>query len=323
MNRITPTKLLARFVITAVLAASAAGAVAEYPERPIRLVIPFPAGGASDQTARAFGESLSKRLGQPIVFDNKAGANGLIAAQLVYTSAADGYTLLWGVASMSGAPMLQRDAPFRSMTEFIPIVLVGRLSTGLLVHPDVPARTLTELVRYAQANPDAVNFASANYGEQMTTWRFLKEANVSMTRIPYKGGVQAITDLIGGRVQVYITPLAPTLPHVQAGKLRLLATVGERSQIAPEVPTFAEAGYPGVSFPSWQAVFGPPKMPAAIAERIARESVAVIADAGVRAQIERLSVTPGGQTLLALAAIVRDEERQWQAFVKVNGIVPE
>src|SRR5687767_14817197 len=223
--------------------AGAAASVHAYPTKPIRLVVPFAPGGASDSAARIVGKTLSKSLGQPVVIDNRSGANGAIAAQAVLSAAPDGYTLLWGVGSMVAIPLLQKNAAFDSLASFSPVSMTGQFAFGMFVHPGVQARTVDEFVRHARANGDKLVYASATLGEYLAAAQFMKASKTTMTRVPYKGGAQALPDLLAGRVQVYFTPIAIVLPYVQEGRVRILGTLlPERSPALPDVPTLTEAG---------------------------------------------------------------------------------
>jgi tripartite-type tricarboxylate transporter receptor subunit TctC len=307
------------------LALCAASAGAQYPSKPIRLIVPFPAGGASDNAARTIGQALTKSLGQPLIVENKPGGNGAVAAQAVVSAPPDGYTLLWGTASFVPLPMLQKNPPFQSLNDLTPVAITGRFAYGVFVHADVPAKSLAELMAFAKRNPDKLAYASGTLGEFMSTAEILKSAGVSMLRVPYKGGAQAMPDLVAGRVQVYVTPISLGLPHARDGKLRLLATVlGQRSPAAPDVPTVAEAGLGGVSTPpTWQAMFAPPKTSPEIAERLSREVAAVLRDAGVKASYERQAVHIEASTPQSLAALIRQEARSWEQFIRDNDITPE
>jgi putative tricarboxylic transport membrane protein len=306
------------------LAFGAIPASAQYPSRPVHLLVPFPAGGPSDNAARTVAQALSKSVGQPVVVENKPGANGAIAAQAVLAAAPDGYTLLWGVGSMGGIPFLMRNPPFESLADFAPVSMVGRFAFAMFVHPGVPAKSVAEFVAYARANPDKLSYATGTVSEYLAGAQLMKATGISMVRVPYKGGAQAMPDLVAGRVEVYLTPISLGLPHAKDHRLRLLATLlPQRSAAAPDVPTLAEAGVPGVSVPTWQAIFAPRKTPREITERLSLETKLVLKDPGVQAQFDRQTLQIEGSTPEALAAIVREESRTWGQFIRENGITPE
>jgi tripartite-type tricarboxylate transporter receptor subunit TctC len=307
------------------LALFAACAAAQYPAKPIRLIVPFPAGGASDNAARTVGQALSKSLAQPVVVENKPGGNGAVAAQALVSAAADGYTLLWGTASMVALPLLQKNAPYQSMSELTAVAITGRFAFGLFVHASVPATSLGDLITFAKRNPDKLAFASGTLGEFMSTAEVMKVAGISMMRVPYKGGAQAMPDLVAGRVQVYVTPISLGLPHTKDGRLRILATfLNQRSAAAPGVPTVAEAGLSGVSVPpTWQAIFAPPRTSPEVVERLSREVASVLRDPELRAHFDRQAVDIESSTPQSLAALIRQEARSWEQFIRENGITPE
>ncbi|HET9579142.1 MAG TPA: tripartite tricarboxylate transporter substrate binding protein [Usitatibacter sp.] len=306
---------LIAMLLSAALAASPAAA--QYPSKPVRLVVPFPAGGATDAAARTVGQALSRSLGQPIVVENKPGADGTIAAQAVAAAPADGHTLLFAVASMMALPYLTKPAPFEA-GQFAPVSTVGRFAFGLYVHPSVPANSVQEFVAYARANPGRLNFASATMSEYLAAAQFMKATGIEMTRIPYKGGAQAIPDLVAGRVHVYFTPVGPlALGHVKEGRLRLLATLThERLAVVPDVPTLAQAGVQGVSVPTQQMVLAPAATPGSIVDRLAREIGAALQDASVRSELDKQSLIVEASTPSQLGETIREISREWASFVR-------
>src|SRR5687768_15820287 len=313
------------FVSLAVFAALASAPVAaEYPDKPIRLIVPFAAGGPSDAAARTVGKALSKSTGQPTVIDNRPGASGALAAQTVLNARPDGYTLLWGVGSMVGIPLLQKSAPFDSLARFAPVSTVGQFAFGMYVHPGVPAKTVDEFITHARANADKLAFAAATMSEYLAAAQFMKATKTTMTRVPYKGGAQALPDLLAGRVQVYFTPIAIVLPYVQEGRVRILGTLlPERSPALPDVPTLTEAGLPRVTVPSWQAIFGPPKTPAGIVARLSQQTNLALQDAEVRQHFDKLLLKPQGSSPEQLAAVVARDVETWRAFIRENDIPVE
>jgi len=312
---------IARAALAILLAAMALPVAAAYPDRPIKLVIGVPPGGASDAAARLMGQALAKSLGQPVVVENRPGAGGVIAAQSVHAAAPDGYTLLWAQASMAGLPMLQKSPPFASLTEFAPVSITCRLPAALFVHPSVPATSVAQFVAYVRANPGKLNYATGPLSEYMAAVQFMKATGTSMVRVPYKGGAPAILDFLEGRVQVYFTPIAQGLPHSKAGKIRMLAAMTpERSEHAPDVPTLAEAGVGDLPVPNWNAIVAPPKTPQPIVERLAREIARALEDPATRASFVALYLIPESSTPAALAKAVAQSEDAWRAFIVENNI---
>jgi tripartite-type tricarboxylate transporter receptor subunit TctC len=296
---------LSIFGVTLALA-SMAGA-AQYPARPLRLIVPLAAGGPSDTVARVVGQALSQRAGQPVVIDNKPGADGTVAAETVLRASPDGYTLFWsGTGAMLGVPLMSQNPPYDPLA-FTPVSLMGRFSLFLYSHPGIPARTVPELVEHARAWPGKLAFATSAFGDFIAAMQFMKAAGINMTRVPYKGAAQALPALIAGDVQLAVAPAFPGLAYVQEGRLRALAVfLPQRSPAAPEVPAMAEAGIAAVSVP-WTGVYGPPKMPGHLAEWLSRELNAVVRQPALRTQLDRLAFQAEGSSPRALAAFLRDE----------------
>jgi tripartite-type tricarboxylate transporter receptor subunit TctC len=319
---------MGRVVLTICLSLCAAlsgtTAAAQYPNKPIRIVVLTPPGGPSDAAARALGQALSKSLGQPVVIENKPGAGGAIAAQAVLAAPADGYTLLWSIASMAGIPMLQKSPPFQALAEFTPVSLVGSFAFGLFAHPDVPARSLAELNGYLRANPDKLSYGTGTLGEYMAMAQLLKSTGGSALRVPYRGGSQLMPDLLSGRIQLNIGPLSNGLPHVRENKLRLLAVLlPQRTPLAPDVPTMTEAGLAAVALPTWQALLAPPKTPREIVERVAREVATATRDPALKAAFEQQGMLVDGSTPAALAAVIARDTETWRSFIREYSIPQE
>ncbi len=316
--------ILAATTLALALAIAPASSPAQNASRPVRLIVPFAAGGASDAAARMLGQALTASTGQSVVVDNRPGAGGAIAAQAVLAAAPDGHTLLWGVASMAALPLLQKTPPYKSLTELAPVSMVGRFTYALVVHPGVPARTVAELVRHARANPGKLGFATGTLGEFMTTAMFMKSTGTDLVRVPYKGGAQAMPDLIAGRVQIYFTPIQLGLPHAKDGKLRLLAAVlPQRSPMAPDLPTMAEAGVPDVQTPTWQAVLAPGRTPREVVGRLGGEIVRAAANAELRTRFEQQALVVEASGPEALAAAIAADFELWQRFIRENDIPQE
>src|SRR6266849_1919477 len=311
------------FGVLAILSVLVPGlAAAQYPTKPVRFVVPLLAGGPADTAARIVGQSLSQAIGQPVVIENKPGADGVIATQAVLSSPADGYTLFFGGNShLVGVPLMHTSPTFDPVTDFAPISFIGRYAFCLFVHPGIPAKSVAELIAYARANPDKLNYATSTLVEFMATVQLLKSGGISMVRVPYKGAAQAIPDLVAGRVQVDFAPLSAGLPHVKEGRLRVLATtLPRRSAAAPDVPTMVEAGVPGVTISPWAGIFGPAKTPKEIVDRLSHELNVVLRLPDVRAQFDKQGFQAEGSTPEALAAILREELRTWKEVIRQTGI---
>ena len=290
------------------------GAHADSPDRPVRLVVPFPAGGPTDAVARTVARHVSATLRAPVVVENKPGADGAIAAQGVAAAPADGHTLLFATSSVMALPLVRPGTAFR-VSDFAPVATVGRFAFGMFAHPAVASGSMAGFISYARAHPGTLNYACANATEQMAALHFLRASGVDIVRVPYKGAAQALPDLLTGRVHVYFGPLAAGLQHVRDGKLALLATfLPERTPLAPEVPTLAEAGLPGVSVQSWQMILAPAGTPQPVIERLSAAVNAALADAAVRKQLEEQGVSVQASSPQGLARILDEGSRDWTAI---------
>jgi tripartite-type tricarboxylate transporter receptor subunit TctC len=319
MNHLLLTVSLLLISVTGTVSASAA-----YPEKPLRIIVPFSAGGPSDSAARTIGKALTTLTGQPTIIENRPGASGLIAAQTVLKASPDGYTLLWSVGSMVAIPLLQKNAPFDSLGRFTPVSMVGRFAFCIYVHPGVPAKTVEELVTYVRGNSGRLTFAAATLGEYLAAVQFMKASKTAMMRVPYKGGAQVMPDLLSGRVQVYFGPIALGLSYGREGRLRILGVLlPQRSPTAPEVPTISEAGMPGVTVPSWQAIFAPPKTSPERAVTISRWVNQILKEGDVQLQFERLALQPEGSTSERLAGVIDRDVEMWRVFIREYDIPQE
>jgi tripartite-type tricarboxylate transporter receptor subunit TctC len=300
-------------------------ASAQYPARPVRLIVTLGAGGPADGAARALAEPLSQALGQPVVVENRPGADGAIGAETVRNSRPDGYTLLWGQASnVIGVPLTQKNPPYDPLMDFTPLSFVGRFTICLFAHPNVPARTLAELVEHARANPGKLTYATNSTTEAIIAARLSAVAGITMARVPYKGGTSAIPDLLAGRLQLGFMSASVGLPQAKTGKLRVLATLlPTRSPAAPEVPTVAEAGFPKATMTPWFGLFGPAKLPQEIIERLSREINAALNRPEVQAQFQRHAVQPEGSTPQALAAFLKQDLENWRQVIQEAAITLE
>ena len=317
-------RVLRNVAAIAALTVAAAPALAQFPSKPVRMVVPFPAGSATDTVARILAPALSQAFGQPVIVENKPGADGSIAAMEVVRASPDGHTLLFGTNSpLTAVPTLRKDPPY-SVADFTPISTAGRYTFFVLVNSAVPAKTLGELLAYARANPDKLNYATGNTTGILSTAQLMSLGNIKMVHGPYKGEPAAITDLVGGRVQVMFATPTTALALVKDGKLRALATTNSRrTTLLPDVPTMAQAGMPGFSMSSWAAVVGPAKMPKDIAERISREINAAFKRPEIREQLERQAFEFGGSTPDELGIFLKEQFEVWTRVAREAGIKPE
>lgn len=333
MTRRTPPSRVAaprRALVAAGAAAAALGPLRlaraqAFPAKPIKMIVPFPAGSATDTIARVIGASVASSIGQPVLVENKAGADGAIAGAEVARAAPDGYTVMMATNSpMAAAPAMKKNPPYDPIADFTPISDVGRYTFFIVVHPSVPAKTVAELVALAKARPGELNYATGNTTGIVSMALFNALGGVRMTHVPYKGEPQALTDLVGGRVQVMVVSSGTSLPHIREGRLRALAvTLDRRSPALPEVPTIAEAGMPQFKLTSWAAVFGPAKMPRDVVERLNREFVAAIGRPDVQQAMEKQAFMLQGSTPEQLGALLREQFDSYKSTLKIAGIEPE
>ncbi len=295
----------------------------DYPEKTIRLIVPYTPGGTADMLARTIGQKMAESLGQQIIIDNRPGAGGNIGADLVAKAAPDGYTILMGtVATHAINPNLYPKIPYDAAKDFAPIALVATLPNLLVVNPSLPARNVKELIALAKSKQGELAFASAGNGtsQHLSGELFKKMTGVDMIHIPYKGSAPAVTDLVGGQVQLMFDNIPSSLPQVRAGKLRALAVTGpRRSPVLPDLPTLSEAGLPGFSITSWFALFAPAGTPAKILIRLNKEAGKAIASKELRQQWMAQGIEPAGGTSEQLAAFRRIEAPKWEKIVRDSG----
>jgi tripartite-type tricarboxylate transporter receptor subunit TctC len=319
MNRIVQRAAL--FVL---LALSAAAAVAQpYPSKPIRLVVPFPAGGTTDILAREVGQRLSLSLGQPVVIDNRPGAAGNIGSELVAKSAPDGYTLLMAtVGTHAINPNLYARIPYDHVKDFAPVVLVAGVPNVLEVTPSLPVHSVADLINLAKEKPGQINFASSGSGTSihLSGELFKTMAGVDMTHVPYKGSAPAITDLIGGQVQVMFDNLPSSLQQIKAGKLRAIAvTSAQRAPALPDVPTIAESGLPGFEATSWFGIVAPTGTPPTIIARINADVNQWLQSPEAKEKLLAQGAVAAGGSPEQFAAYIHAETEKWARVVKASG----
>src|SRR5438132_4050329 len=317
-------RILQRGALAALLALVALGASAQaYPTRPIRLVVPFPAGGTTDILARAAGQKLTESLGQSVIVDNRPGAAGNIGADIVAKSAPDGYTLLMGtVGTHAINASLYSKMPYDHVKDFTPVVLVAAVPNVLEVNPALPVNSVADLIKLAKAKPGQINFASSGSGTSihLSGELFKTMAGVDMTHIPYKGSAPAITDLIGGQVQVMFDNLPSSLQFIKAGKLRAIAvTSAKRAPALPDVPTIAESGLPGFEASSWFGIVAPAGTPPAIIARINNDVDQWLQSNEAKEKLLAQGAIPAGGTPEQFAAHILAETEKWAKGVKASG----
>jgi tripartite-type tricarboxylate transporter receptor subunit TctC len=293
-----------------------------YPAKPIRLVVPYPPGGPTDVLARIVAAKLPDMLGQQVVLDNKPGASGMIGAEQVAKSAPDGYTLLSNASIHVINPSLYPKANFDAINDFVPVTQLASVPLILVVNNDLPIRSVKDLIAYAKANPGKLNFGSSGNAAapHLAGESFKIMAGAPMQHVPYKGSAPALTDLIGGQVQLMFDSMPSAMPHVKAGKIRPLAvTTAQRVAAVPDLPTIAEAGVPGYDISTWYGVWAPKGTPREIVERLHAEIVKVLKLPDTRERYAGLGAEPVGSTPEEFAAYCRSELAKWAKVVKESG----
>ena len=321
-----PSRVIAAIVcvIAGVLSLAPPLAVAQaYPSKPIRLVVPFPAGGSLDVVARAIGQKLSEAWGQPVVVDNRPGAGGNIGADLVAKSPPDGYTILEGALSTHAVNVsLYTRLPYDPVRDFEPITLVAVTPNVLVLNPSVPANDVKELIAYAKANPGKLSFASGSNGSagHLAGELFKTEAGVDMVHVPYKGAAPAMQDLLAGRVQLMFDNLANSMQQVRAGKLKALAvTTAHRSTLVPDLPTLSEAGLPGFDISTWWGFLAPAGTPKEIVAKWNAEVARILATPEMKAFFAQQGAEPSPTSPEAFGAMIQSEIVKYAKIVKASG----
>ena len=296
-----------------------------WPNKPVRIVLQFPPGGSTDVVARILAQSMTTALGQPVVVENKPGADGAIAAEYVMRSDPDGYTFfLASNTPMMQVPLLRKKPPYDPVKNFTPISMVGRYVYVLVANPNVPEKNAKELLEFASKNPGKLNYGSYSGVTQLMHTKLTKEAKIDTNLIPYKGEGPTINDMLGGHVQFTFATPTSTLSHISAEKLRAMAVLlPKRSALLPDVPTAAEAGIPTLEAGTWAALFGPANMPAELANKMSEAINAAMARPDVRDRIAKQGFDLGGSTPKALGSFVQEQLKAWaQAFAEA-GLKPE
>jgi len=309
-------------LLLAVLIAVSGAVHAQYPNKPIRFIVGFPPGGSADPTTRIVGAALQEQLGQPIVVENRPGADSAIAAEQVSKMAADGYTLMFASNSaMTAAVALRKNPTYDPLKDFTPISMVGRATVFFYVHPSVPARTMKEFVDHAKSNPGKLNYGTGNPLSILYNQQLINASGISMLHVPYKGEGPLNPDIIAGRVHSAFLSTGTAVSNAKDGRLRPLAVLLERrSPLLPEVPTIGEAGVPEVTVRQWAGVYGPPNMPKEIVARLNKEVNALLKRPDVIEKLQSYGYSPEGSTPERLLEVNRADLELWRKLVKEAGI---
>lgn len=313
-----------KLILATLLLGAALSAHADYPTKPIRAVVAFGTGGATDVIARIVAKSLGESLGQPVIIDNKPGADGIIAGSNVTKSAADGYTVFFATATQASAlPALRKNVPFDPLTDLAPIGGIGTYSYFWVVNPALPVRSLKDLAAYGRANPGKLSAGSSSAIATMAPTLLAKAGKFDLTVVPYKSETTAMTDLLGGRLDAMLIT-GTLVPQVTSGKVRGLATLlPQRSGVLPELPTMTEAGMPTFPATSYLGLFGPAGMPKEVVDRLSRDLAATLAKPEVRQQIQAQAMEVTPMSAEQLGALARREAPVWVELVKDAGIATE
>ena len=317
-----------RCLLCAMLVAVAAGAAAQagYPSRPVRVIVPSSAAGGTDIVARIIAPRLSERLGQQIVIDNRPGAGTMIGIELAAKSPPDGYTLLMGLSTLAINSALHTKVPYDPVRDFAPITQAVSSASIIVVHPSVPVKTLKELIAFARARPGQLNYASAGTGTypHMTMELFLSMAGLRMVHIPYKGTGPAMIDMLAGHTATMAATVLTGMPQIRSGRLRALGiTSKERSAVAPDIPTIAEAGLPGYESVQWYGMLAPAKTPKEIVARLHGEITRVLQMPDIKERFAGDGADPVGNTPEEFARFIQSELTKWAKVARAAGIKPE
>jgi tripartite-type tricarboxylate transporter receptor subunit TctC len=315
--------LAAAVVLAASLSAVQPAPSQSWPQRPVKIIVPFPPGGNTDGIARIMAQRLGEAFGQQFVVENRAGASGTVAAEAVARAPADGHMLLMGSPSQIAiAPAMTRTS-YDPIRDFAPISVIGTNPLVLVVHPSIPARTVAEFITYVRAQPVKLTYASAGVGSivHLSTAMFLHRAGLEMTAVTYKGGAPALADVIAGHVPVYFPNLSEALPHATSSALRLLAVSSEtRVPQLPDLPTVGESGLPGFKSLTWNGLLAPAGTPKEIVDRIAKEVARAVAEPALAERIAGFGVKPLGNSPEQFSAMITADTAFWAEAVKIAGV---
>lgn len=314
-------------IVTAVVALSGAGlALAQgYPNKSIKMIVPYPPGGPTDVQARIVAQKLGDLLGQSVVIENRGGAGGMLGSTVVAKSAPDGYTLLMGASGPQAlGPLMAKEPPYDPVKDFTPISLVSYSPLMLVVHPKLNAKSVKDVIALAKEKPGALNYGSFGNGTMahLAGELFKTMAEVNIVHVPYKGSAPAMAALLGGEIDFMFDTVITALPHVKAGKLAGLAvTKGTRSSAVPDLPTVAEAALPGFEAVSWIGLMGPAGMPKDVVDRLSGDMVKALADPGVRERLQAAGAEPVGSDAETFSKQMKSELARWEPVVKASGLL--
>lgn len=306
------------------LAIPATNAMAAYPDRTVNIVVPFPAGGATDAVARLMGDGLSKIWGQSVVVENRTGAGGNIGGNYVAKAKPDGYTLLVGSPAETVInALLYPEMQYDSQKDLAPVSKAGSAPLVLVTHPSVPVKSAKELIEYVKKSDKGVNYASSGTGgpQHLAGEEFKRVTSSHINHIPYKGGSPAITDLVGGQVEMFFAGLPPAMPFIKAGKLNALAvTTEQRSELVPDIPTLAESGLPGFHIENWQGVFVPAGTPADVIDKIAADIKQVLNQPEIKQKLATQGVSAAPSTPAEFKQFTDSEREKYKAIIKAANV---
>ena len=318
-QRLLPALLLG--FTAAILTTDAAAQT--WPTRPVRMIVPYPAGGGTDIIARTVAQKLGEKWGQQVVVDNRSGANGIIGTDLAAKSKPDGYTVVVVIATQAINPALYAKLPYNTEADFVPVTLLAQYPFILTTHPSVPAKTVQEFIALAKKRPSEMSYASSGNGSgpHLGFELFKSTAGINIVHVPYKGAGPANTELIGGQVQAFFNNILAAKPYIEANRLRVLAaTSAKRSRAMPEVPTLAESGLPGFDVTGWYALLAPAGTPAAIISKIQADAAAGLQIPEVASRLSSEGAEPVGSTSAQLAKFLQSETQKWAKVVKMANI---
>ena len=316
---ILSSAILAASSTTLALAQSAVG----YPNKPIKIVVPFPPGGATDIIARVIGQKISEQMGQAVIIENKAGANGNIASEFVAKAPPDGYTLIYNTSSVALSPALYKKLNFDVRTDFAPVILTSAVPLLLTVNPSVPADNIKEFIELLRAKPNALSYGSAGIGNitHLGSFLFLQSQNLVATHVPYKGSGPSVVATVAGEIQFNMEPLAVGLSYVKDKRIKALAVTSlKRVSVLPDVPTMSESVMPGFEVGTWQGIMAPAKTPAEIVNRLNAEVMKALAAPDVRDKLQAQGAEILGSTPEQYAAYLKSEVERWSKVVKSSGV---
>lgn len=325
-RRVASAALASVVCSAAVFGTSPVQAQPAFPSRPITMIVPFPPGGPTDLVARVIAQEMSDSMGQPVIIDNRGGANGNIGAMLVVKAAADGHTVLYNTSSIALSPALYKSLSYDVKRDLAPVALTAVVPLALVVSPSVPADTVKEFVAYAKANPGKLSYGSAGNGNvtHLGAFQFVKANGIDAVHIPYKGSAPADVDLIGGQIQFMTDTVNSVMPFVRDKRLKMLAvTTSKRMSLFPDVPTLAESGMPGFEVGAWQGLMAPANTPKPVIQRLNAEVMKALQAPEVRRKLALQGAEPLGSTPEAYGEYVQKELTRWANVVKQTGVTLE